>query len=118
LILLIEAVGHFRRYEKNDLIKMLESQNLEIIEFINYGYPFTDIVRISRKLVFNIKLKKNGGDSMKNRSKESGINPIKLPPTLRKINLEKVIWPFYQFSRIFNRFNLSEGYLVLCEKKR
>jgi len=113
-----EAVGHFRRYEKKNLIKMLESQGLQILEFSNYGYPFTDAVRVGRKVFFKVKLRRDGGASMKNRSKESGINPIKIPTKLTKINLEKPIVPLYHASRLFNRYNLSEGYLVLCQKKK
>jgi SAM-dependent methyltransferase len=113
-----EAVGHFRRYEKQNLIKMLEGQNLKIVEFVNYGYPFTDAVRVGRKAFFKMKLRKDGGASMKNRSKESGINPIKIPAKLTKVDLEKPLLPLYHASRLFNGFNLSEGYLVLCQKKK
>ncbi|USN96599.1 MAG: methyltransferase domain-containing protein [Candidatus Nomurabacteria bacterium] len=112
-----EAVGHFRRYEKEELLKMLDGANLGVITFINYGYPFTNAVRISRKSAFIIKLIRNKKTSMKNRSKDSGINPIKLPTALTKLDIERVIIPFYHMSRPFNRFDLSEGYLVLCEKR-
>lgn len=113
-----EAVGHFRRYEKTDLLKMIEDADLDIVKFVNYGYPFTDIVRIGRKVAFNVKLRKNKGESMRTRSKDSGINPIKLPSALTKIDIEKLIIPFYYISRIFNGYNLSEGYLVLCKRKK
>lgn len=113
-----EAVGHFRRYEKHQLQKMLSDNNLEIIRFVNYGYPFTDMVRIARKTFFNLKLKKNKQSSMKDRSKESGINPIKMPAVVSKIDAEIALKPFYHVSRAFNKHNLSEGYLVLCQKKK
>lgn len=112
-----KAVGHFRRYEKSELLKMLKKHDLEVVEFINYGYPFTDIVRVARKLLFNIKLQRDGNKSMKNRSKESGINPIKIPSRFSKVDIEPIIKPLYHTSRLFNRYNLSEGYLVLCEIK-
>lgn len=110
------AVGHFRRYEKDQLVNLLESENLEIIKFINYGYPFTLGIRYARKVLFKNKLKKNKNEELEERSKDSGINPVKPPKILTKINTEKVILPAYQLSRLFNNTNLGEGYLVLCKK--
>jgi len=112
-----KSVGHYRRYNKPDLIKLLNNCDLNIIKFANYGYPFTDIIRIARKTAFQSRLNKNKSNSMAERSKDSGINPIKISKRLAKIDIEKAIIPFYYFSLIFNRFDLSEGYLVLCEKK-
>lgn len=113
-----EAVGHFRRYEKEDLIKLVETNGLMIKEMVNYGYPFTNTIRFARRAMFKRVLKKSKSHSMEKRSKGSGINPIKLPSFLIKIDIEKLIVPFYHFSRLFNKTNLSEGYLVLCEKKK
>lgn len=112
-----ELVGHFRRYEKDDLKKLIQDADLEIVKFINYSYPFTNIIRIARKSLFYIKLRKNKRDTMKNRTKNSGINPITIPKYIAKINMELVILPFYHFSRLFNRYNLAAGYLVVCKKK-
>ena len=112
-----KSVGHFRRYEKPSLIRMIDDANLDIVKFVNYGYPFTDIVRVGRKAVFNNRLRKNKNESMNNRSKDSGINPVKLPKALTKFDIEKAIVPFYYMSRAFNSYDLSEGYLVLCKKK-
>jgi len=112
-----ESVGHFRRYEKPDLIKTLNDAGLDIVKFVNYGYPFTDIVRVGRKAVFDRRLRKNQNESMNNRSKDSGINPIKLPKALTGIDIEKAIIPFYLLSTLFNKTNLGEGYLVLCVKQ-
>ena len=111
------AVGHFRRYEKQPFIDLLESNNLNIIQFVSYGFPFTNLVRLLRKIFFIMKFSSNNKDSMESRSKESGINPVKMPGIFSRIDFESYIKPFYYISRLFNSFNLSEGYLVLCEKK-
>lgn len=111
-----ESVGHFRRYSKPDLIKLLNDVNLNIVSFANYGFPFTDILRLTRKQLFNKRLTINKSQSMDNRSKDSGINPIKIPKKLAKIDIEKIIVPLYITSRIFNNYDLSDSYLVLCEK--
>lgn len=111
-----ESVGHFRRYNKPDLIKLLNDADLNIVSFANYGFPFTDILRLARKQLFNKRLVTNKGQSMNNRSKDSGINPVKIPKRLAKIDIEKAIAPLYAASCIFNNYDLSDSYLVLCEK--
>lgn len=105
-------VGHYRRYEQTDLRQLLESHGLKIMEFSAYGYPLTSLVRILRKPLFKRTAAKA---TMDDRSKESGINPVALPAWLSKINMETAIKPFYWFSLLFNRFNLSEGYVVLAK---
>lgn len=112
-----ELVGHFRRYEKDDLKKLIKDADLEIVKFINYSYPFTNIIRIARKSLFYIKLKRNKSETMKNRTKNSGINPITIPNYIAKIDIELTTKPFYHFSRLFNGYNLAAGYLILCKKK-
>lgn len=112
-----EAVGHYRRYEKEDLINLLANNDLEIHQFVCYGYPFTNLVRLARKTVFYIKHRRNKTELKEEKSKDSGINPIKLPAPLNKLDLETWFKPLYWFSLIFNNTNLSEGYLVLCQKK-
>jgi len=109
-------VGHYRRYEKKDLIALLRENDLKIIRFANYGFPFTDIVRYLRRIIVkpDEKIKKH---SMEKRTKKSGINPVQPPKLLYKVNLEYVLTPLYWFSKLFNNYNFSEGYLVLCEKQ-
>jgi SAM-dependent methyltransferase len=111
-----KAVGHFRRYEKAQLQELLESHDLRIDHFVNYGYPFTNMVRLARKAMFARKLRANASESMEDKSKESGINPVKLPIPAHKIDTERLFYPAYKFSKVFNHRDLGEGYLVFCEK--
>lgn len=110
------AVGHFRRYEREQLQQLLKSQRLDILNFVNYGYPFTNMVRIVRKTSFKNKLKKNLDDSMEDKSKESGINPVKLPSRLQKLDIEPFMKTVFYTTLPFNNLDLSEGYLALCRQ--
>lgn len=109
-----EAVGHFRRYEKTDFIKLIEGQGLEIVEFMNYGYPFTNAVRLLRKVRFK---KIAGRRSMESKTQKSGINPVDPPHWLKPFDLEVLLKPLFWLSLTFNKTNLGEGYLVLARKK-
>ncbi|HTE22516.1 MAG TPA: class I SAM-dependent methyltransferase [Candidatus Limnocylindria bacterium] len=109
-----EKVGHFRRYEKGELIKQLEKHGYVIKRFSSYGYPFINVTRLMRKaLAGKVKKQKNAEEM----TKQSGINPIKTK-YLQLLNIEPFLLPLYWMSRPFNRYNLSEGYVVLCQKKQ
>lgn len=108
-------VGHYRRYEKDELTDLIEGAGLEIEEFRAYGYPFINLTRLLRKVgARRVKEQENIQES----TKQSGINPIKLPNFVHKLDIEKAVKPFYYMSLPFNRFDASEGYLVLAHKKK
>lgn len=110
-----ELAGHYRRYEKTALQELLKGRGLTIKSFTNYGYPFTDIIRLLREELAKNK-QQDAKKTMAGRSKKSGTDLLNMNAKLG-FNSSVLLWPFYQFSRIFNRFNLSEGYLVVCEKR-
>lgn len=108
-----EKVGHFRRYEKDALVQLLESGGLQVIDFRAYGYPLINFTRLLRKAGARFVKKQK---SMEDSTKQSGINPLKLPGKISSLNIEPGMKPFYWLSLPFNRLNLSEGYLVLAKK--
>lgn len=107
-------VGHYRRYEKSDLKTQLTLHGYKIKVFRSYGYPFINLTRFVRKA---LSYKVKDQTAIKARTKESGINPIKMLNLFAKFNLEPIVFPLYIMSRLFETMNLSEGYLVLCKKK-
>lgn len=108
--------GHYRRYEKDDLRNMLIRNGLEIRSFISYGYPFTNMLRWLRELVSITAKRKHGLATMENRSKKSGTDLLDINKYFSSW-LKYLIYPMYLFSRLFNRTNLGEGYLIICEKR-
>jgi SAM-dependent methyltransferase len=109
-----KKVGHFRRYEKDDLSQLLQDNGYNIIEFSAYGYPFINFTRLVRRFMAG-KVPSQSSDNA--RTKESGVNPIKTKHNLARYDIEAFLKPLYLISVPFNKFNLSEGYLVLCRKK-
>ena len=55
---------------------------------------------------------------MEEKSKQSGINPVKIHHTISSIDIEPIMKLFGYTSLPFNRFNLSDSYLALAEVKR
>lgn len=110
-----ELAGHYRRYEKQALQELLQDSGLEIKSFIAYGYPFTSIIRWLRELVSLFVKKRHGLSTMEKRSKKSGTDLLNVNRYFASW-LPVIVFPLYLISRLFNHTNLSEGYLVVCEK--
>lgn len=65
-----EIVGHYRRYEKEDLYKKLSEAGYTQIDIISYGFPFINIVRLARISLAKVQYKKNlNGTRKTNHSK-------------------------------------------------
>src|SRR3990172_8674330 len=54
------ATGSYRRYEKDPLIQMMESNGFEIEHFENWGFPLANIIRPLRILKYKRKLHRYG----------------------------------------------------------
>lgn len=109
-----EMVGHYRRYEKDELTKQLTDHGYEVLNFMSYGYPYINLTRLIRKALAG-KVKPH--DKIEDKTKQSGVNPIKTSK-IQSLDIEPPMKVLYWLSRPFNRFNLSEGYLVLCRSTK
>ncbi len=108
-----KLVGHYRRYDMEDIIKLLNSRNIEIIKIISYGYPFTNILRYFRENRSKKLLETKRNKKKEVLSKDSGLNMIGIKSIFKNILNEHTLVPFIWISRLFNNFNLAEGYLVI-----
>lgn len=110
--------GHYRRYEKIDLISMCEENNVSILKFWNYGYPITIILD---KLLHGSK--KNEVENIKNTdisndelSKQSGIKrDNKL--IYRLLSNDISLFPFYVLQKLFYTKDFGSGYILHIQKK-
>lgn len=111
-----KMAGHYRRYEKAELLDLLAGQDLEVRYFAAYGYPFTNLLRLVRELLAkrsNAKI-----SSLKEeQSQKSGVDLMKVNRFF-SLPLSTLLYPGYLISLLFNRFDLAEGYLVVCEKSK
>ncbi len=106
-----EAAGHYRRYDKDNVIALLHTADVKPLEFISYGYPFVNLLRYLRIWYFNKKAVKLNKLSKTERSKligHSGLDNFLLALTVNKYTF----FLFCLFASLFNSFNLSDGYLI------
>lgn len=115
--------GHFRRYEKDGLRKLLNETGFEVLTLYSYGFPFLNIIKVFRNYLIERALSKKGHKTKAEATKLSGLitpDTLNLPPFFKHIfkyifNIY-TLYPLIQFSKLFNGFDLAEGYLCLAKK--
>jgi len=109
--------GHARRYEKAQLISLLEENGFEIVQFANYGFPFMNITRRLRQLLVHKPIYDNKQYTDKQELTEaSGIDRAQEYKFKRFIPFRLMQW-LIKCQRFFYNRDLGEGYLVVAKKK-
>jgi len=104
------ASGHIRRYEESEIIEKLKLSGFEILELYDYGFPLTTIMRPFREIFY-----KETGESLEEKTAVSGVE--------KRIFSNKNNWiiaicllPFFGLQRIFSKFRLGDGFIVIAKK--
>lgn len=114
-----ELVGHLRRYEKADLMRMLEDAGFVDVEVTAYGYPFINwLSRLRVWLARRTMTDRAGWDQEKQTSMSNHRQiPAWLSGSVAPLLVNRVsVWPFAMFSRLFNGLDLSDGYVVTMRR--
>ncbi len=111
-----EIAGHFRRYEKQDIIDLLSRHQFERINVIAYGYPFINALRMARIVLTKCQYAAKIGWSRERKTKESGsMQTGRLARSIGLLINPVTVYPLCRVSSWFNDQDRSEGYLVISE---
>ena len=113
-----EIVGHYRRYEKQELYEKLVQTGFSKIMIASYGFPFQNLVRLIRIALVNYQYhEKIKWDKKKQSQQSAFLLKRKSYINLLGLILNKyTIYPFCLFASVFNEMNLAEGYVVSASK--
>jgi SAM-dependent methyltransferase len=107
------AVGHYRRYEKQDLSEMLWHSGFRILRLWNYAYPISVLLDVFSNRQYRAGSKNNL--SKEELSKRSGIK--RKNSLLNKLLASNpFLFPFFLMQRLFLHSDLSSAYLIVAEK--
>jgi SAM-dependent methyltransferase len=113
-----ELVGHLRRYERSDVISLLEKAGYTDINIINYGFPISEITRpLSNVIVKQDKPETNDDKpSMAELSMRS--SHTRQPHIQKIINLvgERPMAPFRVVQRFFYQRDWGDGIIATASK--
>lgn len=107
-----EAVGHLRRYEKNDFERVAGFLGVKDYELLAYGYPWINISRYLRMMTTSLVYTKAKEMDQVEKSMFSG-KSLRRFNWLRFLSNKYIVYPFWLISRLFVKTDLSEGYIFI-----
>lgn len=112
-----DFVGHCRRYERDDLRRLLQERGYAPEIFWSYGFPLTSWTRPLRAVVYRSRLRRVRGVDREERTLRSALDSTRaLPPAARPLGLalEVLGRGFHWLQLPFRETDLGDGYLVSC----
>ena len=110
--ILDEWAGHYRRYEKKELIKLFKDSGFKIVRFYNYGFPLSNMLWFIRKRLIK---KDKVQASMEKNTTRSGLDRS-VAGKFKFFFNDFFVLPFYILQKLFTNFDLSPAYLVIVKK--
>lgn len=110
-----EIKGHFRHYERKELLGKLKKANFVIESFISYGFP---LLWILRKVTKTGKLIKSYTESLTQEEKTK-ISSLRqeYPPSLKFLVANPLIlYPMFKIMDLFLQTDLGLGYIAMVKK--
>ncbi|MHB8534698.1 MAG: class I SAM-dependent methyltransferase [Sulfuricaulis sp.] len=111
-----EYAGHYRRYERAELIEKFSTNGFRIDVMWCYGFPITQILYPLWQLYYGHSLQKQGL-SKEDATKRSGIKRPLAGRTRAKV-LAHLLRPFYFLQNQVKNTDLGDGFLILAQKVR
>jgi len=109
------AVGHYRRYEKEEIRTLCEKSGITIRHLWCYGFPLSLLLHSALHWSKKNEVKRLGIHSKEELSKKSGIKR-KNNLFIRLFSNDFVLLPFYLLQNVFLNNDLGFGYIVIGEK--
>jgi len=110
--------GHFRRYDKTDVVRLMAESGFEIVRLISYGFPW---INVAKRVRDRLATKAPAESTPVNKAvltRASGLNIESLrSPHLECFFSKRLLWPLIKISCLFNDADLADGYLCLALKR-
>ena len=109
-----QYVGHYRKYNSQDIKQIFENNKMKIITLWHYGFPISNIVEEIR--AFAIRNKDFSSEEKEELSKVSFKSNVSMIIPLFSNDI--FLYPLYLIQQLFKNFSWGSGILCLCEKNR
>lgn len=115
-----ELMGHFRRYEKNELRDLLKRCGYGQVEILNYGFPLVCITLFAINLLYGVSGKGVARDygplSPEERTRKSGFASPDAAGRLSFLFNKFTLLPFILLQRLFLRKDWGVAYIAYAKK--
>jgi 2-polyprenyl-3-methyl-5-hydroxy-6-metoxy-1,4-benzoquinol methylase len=112
-----DIVGHLRRYEKVQLLELFKQVGFQQVHIISYGYPFVNLFKVLRISHAKTQYEEKRQWVQQQQTQASGVAPVASYFKWFGILVNPYTFlPFNWLARLFNDYDLSDGYLVTAYK--
>lgn len=115
-----EWAGHYRRYDRDDLLSLLAEKGLQVEHFECYGFPLANLTeRLGARTYRKLLADRAAGTSHEEATAGSGIdlrNSMSLFRWVDSLPGRLAMRFFFMSQALFSRTDLGSGYLVLARK--
>ena len=115
-----ELMGHFRRYEKNELCELMKSCGYNEITVLNYGFPLVNLTLRGINLLYRLLGNKEDSDygtlSMSERAQKSGVESPDIVNKLSFFFNRFTVLPFIFLQRLFLKKDWGVAYIAYARK--
>jgi SAM-dependent methyltransferase len=114
-----DIVGHLRRYEKAELMQLMQRVGFESVKIMAYGYPFVNGLRFLRALYAKKQAVIKQQWTAEQQTQHSGIHHV--PRSWNSLGLlvnPYTFLPLNWIACLFNGYDLSEGYLIIAQVEK
>ena len=114
------AVGHVRRYERDELLALVEGAGYEDVEIANYGFPLGNVLRHAQTLGRRAAGKQadDAADETERveRTMDSGVKTAEPLNKARRILRPSVFAPFAAIQKVAYGRDWSDGYVLTARR--
>jgi SAM-dependent methyltransferase len=111
-----EYAGHYRRYERAELIEKFTSSGFRIEVLWSFGFPVTELLYPVRQIYYGLS-RRGQNLSKEDATKRSGIERPLIGRNRAQL-LAYLLRPFYFIQNFVKNTDLGDGFLVLAQKDR
>ena len=109
------AVGHFRRYERAQLNRVLADAGFAGVRILAYGFPLATITRRGNHWLNRYKKSNHAGTAVPEElSIRSGVERSEASQKLAGLLNRRTLWPFCALQRLFFNSDVGDGYVALA----
>ena len=110
--------GHIRRYEKAELVTLLQAQGFELIELISYGFPLPKLMEWAIKILVDKPHLKRLDNLNSDTAHKTSVSGIEREEEFRfnRVFPYRLFVIFGKIQRLFYNTDLGIGYVVVVRK--
>jgi len=107
--------GHIRRYERNELVTVLEKSGYEIVEIVEYGFPLINILQPLKDLFYRHKVKSQLIDSSKKTGRSGVEGRLEKRLIISIVFFVCYVCSYIQF--VFKKLPFGDGFICVARKR-